>query len=340
MEAAAMRAVEIVSSVGQFLVVVIGATQVLRGQMTPGDILIFSSYVTKVFKPVDNLVKLMAKLMAASVSVQRIGELLEVEPGIKDHPNAIDVKEPRGEISFENVSFDYGDGKHVIQDVSFQILPGQCVALVGASGAGKSTIAALIPRLFDPQLGTVRIDGVDIREYRRDSLRRQIGVVLQDHFLVGAAIRDNIRCGDLNATDEEIIRATRAAEAHEFIMAMENGYDTILGERGVTLSGGQKQRLALARAFIRRSPILILDEPMTGLDVRNEAAVKLALQRLMSERTCLLITHDLHLAASVDRILVLDRGRIVEQGSHDELMTHGGPYAKLFRTKREKIHVV
>jgi ATP-binding cassette, subfamily B, bacterial len=291
--------------------------------------LLFSSYVGSMYKPVRNLARLSNKYSKAIVSAERISGILEVEPEIQDAPGAVEAPELAGEVVFEDVSFDYGDDDGVLKDVSFTIRPGQRVALVGASGAGKSTLASLILRLYQPQEGSIHIDGVNIRDYKLKSLRRQIGIVLQDSVLFGATIRENIAYGRLDATDDEIEAAARAANAHDFIVRLEDGYDTVLGERGDTLSGGQRQRIAIARAIIRNVPILILDEPMAGLDVESEAKVQEALDRLMAGKTSLVITHDLHAVAEADLILVLEDGRIVEHGSHDNLMAQSRHYRQL-----------
>ena len=328
-EAVATRSVVVIGTLGTAAVVLIGSLQVLAGRMTPGDLLLFSSYVGSMYKPVRNLARLSNKYSKAIVSAERINGILEVEPEIQDAPGAVEASELAGEVVFEDVSFDYGDDDGVLKDVSFTIRPGQRVALVGASGAGKSTLASLILRLYQPQEGSIHIDGVNIRDYKLKSLRRQIGIVLQDSVLFGATIRENIAYGRLDATDDEIEAAARAANAHDFIVRLEDGYDTVLGERGDTLSGGQRQRIAIARAIIRNVPILILDEPMAGLDVESEAKVQEALDRLMAGKTSLVITHDLHAVAEADLILVLEDGRIVEHGSHDNLMAQSRHYRQL-----------
>lgn len=333
MEAAAARTVEIISAVGKWAVVLVGSWQVLKGRITPGDVLIFWAYVGKMYKPIKNLVKLSAKFIRAMVSIERINEILEVEPEIQDDPHAIEATNLKGEITFDNVSFDYGNGKDVLKNASFSILPGKRVAVVGASGAGKSTILCLILRFFDPQEGSVSIDGVNIKHFRRESLRREIGVVLQDSILLGATIKENIAYGKPDATPEEIVAAAKAANAHDFILELESGYDTAIGERGVTLSGGQRQRIAIARALIRNAPILILDEPMTGLDGESEAKIRAALRRLMAGKTCLLITHDLEVAAEADLVLVLEEGWIVGRGRHSDLMASNGQYRQLYDLK-------
>lgn len=333
MEAAATRTVEIVSAFGTWAVVLFGSLQVLKGHMTPGDVLIFASYLTNMYRPIRNLARLSTQFSKAMISAERITEILEMEPDIQDDPQAIEAFNLKGEIVFEDVSFDYGNGKGVLRNVSLTISPGQRVALLGASGAGKSTIVSLILRLYDPCEGSILIDGVSIKKYQRESLRRQIGVVLQDSVLFGTTIRENIAYGKPDATVEEILAAAKAANAHDFIIELENGYDTIIGERGGTLSGGQRQRIAIARALIRNAPILVLDEPMTGLDVESEAKVREALNRLMAGKTCLLITHDLQAVEETGLVLVLEEGRIVTRGTHCDLMGRNRRYNRRYQLK-------
>ena len=332
-EAVATRSVVVIGALGTAAVVLVGSLQVLAGRMTPGDLLLFTSYVQSMYKPVRNLARLSNKYSKATVGAERISEILEVEPEIQDAPDAVEASELAGEVVFEDVSFDYGDDEGVLKDVSFAVHPGQRVALVGASGAGKSTLVSLILRLYQPQEGSIHIDGVNIRDYKLKSLRRQIGIVLQDSVLFGATIRENIAYGRLDATDDEIEAAARAANAHDFIVRLEDGYDTVLGERGDTLSGGQRQRIAIARAVIRDARVLILDEPMTGLDVESEARIQEALDRLMVGRTSFLITHDLHAVANADLVLLLEGGRVVEQGRHDELLERSARYRRLHYLK-------
>ena len=338
-EAAAARTVEIISATGIWIVILFGSLQVLWGQMTPGDVLIFASYATSMYKPIRNLAKLSTRFSKATVSVERIAEILEIEPEIQDAPDAVEASNLKGEIIFDNVSFDYGDGKEVLKEVSFTISPGQRMALVGASGAGKSTIVSLLLRLYDPQEGCIAIDELNIKNYRRESLRREIAVVLQNSVLFGTTIRENIAYGKPDATQKEIVAAAKAANAHDFILDLESGYDTTIGERGVTLSGGQQQRISIARAIIRNAPILILDEPMTGLDAESESRVREALNRLMAGGTCLVVTHDLLAVAEADLVLVLEEGRIVDRGRHSDLMVRSRQYRQLYELKvgRDKV---
>lgn len=329
MEAAAARGIDIICAVGTWAVILFGSLQALHGELTPGNVFIFASYMNSLHGPIRNLAKLSAKLSKAVVCSQRIAEILEIEPEVQDHPDAIEATNLKGEIVFDNVSFAYGDGKEVLKEVSFRVSPGERVALLGPSGSGKSTISALISRFYDPQHGSVLIDGLTVKNYKRESLRREIGIILQDSILFGASIKENIAYGKLDATDEEVVEAAKKANAHEFIMEFENGYDTIIGERGCTLSGGQRQRIAIARTLIRDVTILILDEPTTALDVESETAVKEALRRLMTGKTCLLITHDLHAALEADQVLILEDGQIVEQGKPGDLLVTSQRYRDL-----------
>lgn len=332
-EAVSERSVEMVGAAATALVVLVGSLEVLNGRLTPGTVLVFSTYLHSLYRPIRQIAKLSTRWSSAAVSARRINDVLEMTPEIEDAPDAIDAVALRGEIEFDRVSFAYPNGRPVLSDVSFRVSPGQRVALVGASGAGKSTIASLILRLYEPAEGTIRIDGVDVRRYRRESLRRQISMVLQESLLFGASVRENIAYGKLDASDAEVEAAARAANAHGFIRRLERGYETVMGERGATLSGGQRQRLAIARAMIRNSPVLLLDEPMTGMDRRSQARVQQALDRLSAGRTSLLITHDVQSAAAADVVIVLHDGRIVDAGDHRELLRRCEVYRALFRLR-------
>jgi ATP-binding cassette subfamily B protein len=307
-----------------------GAQLVLRGELTPGELLVFLAYLKTALRPVQDLSKFVGRLAKAAAAGERVLDLLRKKVVVRDLSRARPAPAFQGAIRFEDVTFAYEPERLVLQGVDFEVRPGQRVALVGPSGIGKSTIVNLLLRFHDPNQGRVLIDGGDLREYTLATLRSQIGVVLQDTVLFAASVRDNIAYGAVDATREAIEYAAHLANAHEFIMSMPQGYDTVLGERGLTLSGGQRQRLAIARAALRRAPILLLDEPATGLDRDNERMVLEALERLSESRTTLLITHDPHLAARADLILVLEQGQVRERGSHDELMRAGGRYAALF----------
>jgi ATP-binding cassette subfamily B protein/subfamily B ATP-binding cassette protein MsbA len=330
-EAMATRTVKLISAVGKWAIVLVGSWQVLQGEMTPGDVLIFWAYVGKMYKPIQNLVKLWTKLPRVMVSIERMSEILEVEPEIQDDPQAVEATHLKGEIIFENVSFDYGNGKDVLKSASFTISPGQRVALVGASGAGKSTIVSLLLRFFDPQEGCIFIDGVNIKHYQRASLRREIGVVLQDSILFGSTIRENIAYGKPDATWEEIVAAAKAANAHDFIITLPQGYDTVIGERGSTLSGGQRQRVSLARTLIKHPSVLILDEPTAAVDAESAMLIWEAIDHLYSGKTALVIAHHFSALKSFDHILVLYNGEVVEQGTHEQLVDLQGYYYELFQ---------
>lgn len=331
MEAAATRLVEVVTAVGTAIVVLFGGIQALRGRVTPGDLLVFVSYVTTMYKPVKNMARLSARMSKASVSAERINEILEIEPEISDAPDAIEARGLKGDIRFEHVSFAYEPGKPILDDVSFHIPAGKRVALVGSSGAGKSTIANLILRLYDASSGTVLIDGTDVRRFQRESLRREVGVVLQDTILFGTTIRENICYGKPEASDEEIEHAARQVHAHDFISKLPDGYDEVLGEGGATISGGQRQRICLARALVKQPSILIMDEPTSAVDADSEALIRDAVRRVQEGKTMLLVAHQLYSVQDADLILVLRGGKIVEQGTHHELAARGGYYCELFR---------
>ncbi|MEL6580016.1 MAG: ABC transporter ATP-binding protein [Cyanobacteria bacterium J06621_12] len=328
------RTVEILVAIATSIVLWRGVQLVMVGTVTPGDLLVFITYLKVAFKPMRQLAKYTGQIAKAIASGDRIVSLLEIAPEVKNTPWAFPARPFRGVIEFHDVSFAYKQEENTLQNISLRALPGQKIALVGASGGGKSTLVSLLLRLYDPQQGQILIDGNDIKDYTLESLRSQISIVLQESILFAASIRDNIAYGCVNATEKEIIMAARLANAHDFITKLPDGYDTVVGERGGTLSGGQRQRIAIARAAIRNAPIVVLDEPTVGLDNRSEKIVTEALDNLTQSSTTFLITHDLETAQNSDRIYYLEGGKILESGTHQQLMQQGKHYATLYRLQQ------
>jgi len=312
--------VTVITVLGTALVLIVGGVQVMRGQMSIGDLTVVIAYLGAVYGPLSAVAYTTGQLQGALAGARRVRAMFALVPETVDAPEAIEANNIRGEIRFEHVGFSYPDGTAVLHDITFDATPGQMIALVGLTGAGKTTLVSLIPRFYAPTAGRVLVDGVDVRQYRIRSLREQTAIVLQDPVLFSGTIRDNLRYGRLDATDAEIEEAARAAHAHEFISRLAKGYDTEVAEAGASLSGGERQRLSVARAILKNAPILILDEPTSSLDAISEEIVFAALKRLRAGRTTIVIAHRLSTVRDADRILVLDGGRIAAQGRHEELL--------------------
>ena len=335
-QAAAMRArtmplIELLANVGTVLILWYGGTLVIRGQLTLGEMVAFTAYLSQLVQPVRRLGMILPAVVQAIASGERVFEILDAQSEVHDAPNAMTLPPVRGEIRFNNVSFAYFGRHKVLNGVSFEAQPGQVIALLGATGSGKSTIINLLPRFYDPTTGRITVDGYDIRDVTLRSLRDQIGIVLQETTLFAASIRENLAFGKPDATDAEIFAAAEAAQAHDFIQELPEGYATRVGERGVTLSGGQKQRIAIARALLKDPRILILDDALASVDTETEHLIQLALEHLMQGRTSLVIAQRLSTVRAANLVLVLEKGRIAATGTHAELLRSSGLYTEIYQ---------
>ncbi len=325
--------VQLIELFGALLVIGLGTYKLSKGELSLGGLLAFMTYLTRLYDPIRSLTKFTTTIYSASASAERVIELLDEEPAVTDRLDARTLGRARGELTLEGVSYRYPDtDRDAVSDVSFSVGPGETLALVGGSGAGKSTIAKLLLRFHVPDRGAITVDGQDVRGVTLHSLRENIAVLLQETLVFEGTVRENIAYGRENATDAEIEAAARAADAHEFVTALPEGYDTRIGERGRRLSGGQRQRIAVARAMVRDAPILILDEPTTGLDNESTQRVMAPLRRLMEGRATIVISHNLMTVRSATEIVVLEQGRVVERGSHGELLARDGAYAQMWRS--------
>ena len=316
--------VNTITDVAPLLVIAYAGYQVINGSLSVGTMVAFIAYIERLYGPLRRLVSSSTMLTQSIASMDRMFELIDEPSEIKNKANALELPRVKGEVRFDNVNFQYEkDGSQILNNINFTINPGETVAFVGMSGGGKSTIISLIPRFYDTTSGAVRIDGNDVRDVTLHSLRSQIGIVLQDNILFSDSVKDNILMGKPGASDEEVIAAAKAANAHDFIMSLPNGYDTKVGERGVKLSGGQKQRVAIARVFLK-IPILILDEATSALDLESEALIQESLDVLAHERTTIIIAHRLSTITHADKIIVIDHGQLIESGTHEQLMQKEG----------------
>ena len=310
----------------------VGTLHVLAGTLSLGSLLVFSAYLLMLYQPLESLTYTAWAMEGATAGAKRCFEILDSQDDVRDSPNAVDISSAKGAIAFRSVDFGYAESRIVLRDVNLSIAPNQIVGLVGGTGAGKSTLLSLVPRFYDPTTGSVMLDGRDVREITKKSLRAQIAIVLQDTLLFSTTVRENVAYGRPDATEEEIIEAARRAQADEFIRQLPQGYSSLIGERGGHLSVGQRQRIGIARAFLKNAPILLLDEPTSALDPSTEAAIMETIKELMRGRTTLIATHRLATIHNLDQIIVLEHGRIIEQGRGPELLIRGGVYAKLYKS--------
>jgi ABC-type multidrug transport system fused ATPase/permease subunit len=311
----------------------------VAGVMTVGALTVFLAYLGKFFAPVQDMAKMTTIIAQTGVALERIQVILNADTIIPEKPGAYSPEKLRGDIEFRKVGFSYVEGRPILTDLNLKIREGQRIGICGPSGGGKSTVASLIARFYDPTEGAIYIDGVNINEYTIEGLRKQIGFVLQDTFIFFGTVRENIAYGRQGATEDEIIEAAKMAKAHDFIMRMPEGYDTVVGERGITLSGGQRQCLGIARAIVRNSPILILDEPTASLDTQSEKIVIEALEKLMEGRTVITIAHRLSTIRDADKIVVLKNGLVAEEGRHAELMAKGSVYHELYQLQAGPVFI-
>lgn len=321
------------TALGSVIVIIFGGFMVSRGEINIGDIVGFSMYLGMFYGPIKSFSRLMEMAGNAVAGCKRVFEVMDEVPDVKEKVNAKRLPRVKGEVEFKGISFSYNDEIKVLKNINLKVNPGETVAFVGATGVGKTTIASLLNRFYDPQSGSILMDGIDIKDVTLKSLRDNISMVLQDTFLFNGTIYENIVYGWKEATRSQVLAASKAANAHNFIENLEDGYDTIIGERGVRLSGGQKQRISIARAILRNSPILILDEATSALDTKTEKEIQAALDEISKDRTTIVIAHRLSTIYNADKIVVLEGAGIKEMGTHDELIRFGGTYAMLYKSQ-------